>query len=63
MFTLQLQTIFKPLSIKEGGVNPLVEITVNGKDENVQTFVPVTSKNSDSGIDQGRHAAHAEKTG
>ncbi len=40
---LILQTSFKPLLLGEGGggrVNPLVEVTVNSKEENSQDFCP-----------------------
>ncbi len=51
MFTFQ--TSFKPLLFGggEGGgeKNPLVEVTVNSKEDNsLKTFVPITSKNSAS---------------
>jgi hypothetical protein len=40
MFTLQ--TSFKPLLLKEGGVvNSIVEVTVNRKVETLKTFVPI----------------------
>jgi hypothetical protein len=30
----------------EGGwLNPLIEVTVNSKEESLKTFVPITSKN------------------
>jgi hypothetical protein len=32
-----------------GGVKPLVDVTVNSKEENSYYFVPITSKNSASG--------------
>ncbi len=40
MFTLQLS--FKPLLLKGGGggVNPLIEVTVNSKEENFSAFCP-----------------------
>jgi hypothetical protein len=53
MFTLQ--TSFKSLLLKCGGggveYNPLVhvEVTVNSKEENSKTSVPITSENSASG--------------
>ncbi len=53
MFTLQ--TSFKPLLPKgeRGGgskiQNLLLEVIVNGKEENSKTSVPITSKNSASG--------------
>ncbi len=41
-----LQTSFKPLCSRgEGGVKSLVEVTVNKMEENLKTFVPITSKN------------------
>ncbi len=35
-----------------GGKIPLAETTVNRKEEKLKTFVPITSKNSASGIDR-----------
>jgi hypothetical protein len=46
MFTLQ--TILEPFLLKgRGEKNPLVEVTVNSKEEN--SFVTIMSKNSASG--------------
>jgi hypothetical protein len=47
MFTLQ--TGFKPLLLKWGEYNPLVQVTVNSKEENSYDFVPITSKYTASG--------------
>ncbi len=38
MFTLQ--TSFKPLLLKRGGGGPLVEVTVNSKEESSEDFCP-----------------------
>ncbi len=38
MFTLQ--TSFKPLLVGGGGLNPLVDVTVNSKEENSKDFCP-----------------------
>jgi hypothetical protein len=43
-----LKTNFNPLLLKGrgGGENPLVEVTVSGKEEHSKDFFPITSKNS-----------------
>ncbi len=35
-----------------GGKNPLVEVTVNSNRKTLHTLVPITSKNSASGLDK-----------
>jgi hypothetical protein len=49
MLTLQpVSSHFSSRGVGGGGVgaNPLVELTVNSKEEILKTFVPITSKNS-----------------
>ncbi len=59
MFTLQ--TSFKSLLLKVGGGggSPLVEVTVNSKEENFS--LPNTSKNSASGRIPAGHTNHENR--
>jgi hypothetical protein len=49
---------YKPVSyhfLSRGGeCNPLVEVPVNRRRKTLKTFVPITSRNSDSGLDTDR---------